>query len=111
MTDFFYLVSNIPYQPDPPGYEQLQRPAVTLKLNYGDCDDKAILFGSFCVFRNITSGVSIVSEKPDKNFHHVFNFIIFNGNIIDMDCTYQNSQPGKRRVWAKRKNLIIYERI
>lgn len=106
--EFFYFVSNkINYEPDPPGIERVCRPAITIKFRSGDCDDKTVLCLAYFIRKKIPCGYSIVADKGRDGFHHIFPFMLINGNIIDFDATYKNSIPYKSKKWNRRQNFFI----
>lgn len=112
IRDFFkYVACKIKYVKDPEGIELVQRPLVTMKRRKGDCDCKATLFLSYLINKKIPCGVSIVSEKKNKNYHHIFPFIFNNNKIYDIDATYCKNIIYDTRSWIKRKNIIIYDGV
>lgn len=106
--EFFYLVSTkIMYEPDPPGIERVCRPDITLKLRSGDCDDKTVLCLAYFLVNKIPCGYSIVSQKSNKKFHHIFPFIVVDNKIIDFDATYKKNKPYVTQKWTNRKDFFI----
>ncbi len=109
--EFFTFVSKVvKYQPDPVGIERVVRPKLTLKFGFGDCDDKTVLQLAFYILKNITCGYSLVSEKEEKEYHHIFAFMIVGNKKIDTDATYKSGVFGKTKKWIRRKDFILYIR-
>lgn len=102
---FNFIAKNIEYKKDPPGIELVMRPLYTLKRRAGDCDDKAVMFLAWFKLKNYSGGYSIVSQKPDKDYHHIFTYLIINNLIIDADATYNYNRLGESKTWAKRLNF------
>ncbi len=107
---FYDIVSKkIKYVPDPVNAELLCRPAITLKKGCGDCDDKTILCLAYFIENKIKCGYSIVSERPDKEYHHIFPFIVLSGKVYDFDATYNTSKLGvTKNNFTARLDKIIY---
>lgn len=110
IQDFYKFVSStIDYKKDPPGVELVMRPAYTIKRRAGDCDDKTVLFLAYCKLKNIPCGYSVVSQKENKPYHHIFTYLIANNKRIDADATYHFNRLGESKTWAKRKDFnFIY---
>jgi len=102
---FNFISQNVEYKKDPPGIELVMRPLFTLKRGAGDCDDKAVLFLAWCKLKNYKCGYSIVSQKKEKSYHHIFTYLIINNQIIDADATYHYNKLGQVKPWEKRLNF------
>jgi len=103
VLEFFnFVAKKIDYKKDPPGIELVMRPAYTIKRGAGDCDDKAVLFLAWCKLKNIPCGYSIVSQKENKPYHHIFTFLIIDNKRIDADATYNFNKLGEKKSWLKR---------
>jgi hypothetical protein len=108
LSEFFNVVSKqINYVPDPKGKELVMRPQITMRRRAGDCDDKTVLMLAWFQLKGFQCGYSIVSSRSDKDFHHIFPFIVVQGNIIDTDATYSKNKIGNFKKWAKRKNYYV----
>ena len=106
---FKFVAEYIEYKKDPPGIELVMRPAYTIRRRAGDCDDKAVLFLAYCQLKNIPCGYSIVSQKTEKPYHHIFTYLIIDNKRIDADATYNFNRLGESKTWAKRKDFnFIY---
>lgn len=107
---FDYVSTEINYQKDPANTELVMRPAYTMKLKAGDCDDKTILFLAWMKLKNYPSGYSIVSDSDNKPYHHIFPFMYDPENrkkIIDLDATYSKNKIGVSKYWKKRLNYYL----
>lgn len=111
LKSFFKFVSkDIEYKKDPVGYELIMRPKVLLKNKKGDCDDKTVLCLAYFIENNIPCGYSIVSQRPDKEFHHIFPIIKINGKLYDFDATYSHHYFLKEQTgFTKRIDKIIFK--
>ena len=67
-----FVKTYIRYQKDIEGVETLQSPFQTLRLQMGDCDDQSILIATLLEASGYPSRFSVVSNRPDKIFTHVF---------------------------------------
>lgn len=85
--EFYRFVCRLPYIPDPEDVETVSRPLFTLDSNYGprDCDDKAVLLGSW--FKGHGEKLRFVasSTRPDQLLHHVF---MQHESGLYLDATY-----------------------
>lgn len=78
--------------------ELLRSPKYTMLEAVGDCDDKHILAGAIFYRMGIPVRVVIVSNKPDKKFHHVYLEINIptkekpNGEWKPFDATYPDNK-------------------
>lgn len=110
IDEFFKLVSrNLKYIPDPKDAELVMRPAITLIRGGGDCDDKTIVCLAYFIENGLKCGYSIVSERPDKEYHHIFPFIVLSGKVYDFDATYPHNRLGENKTgFTARMDKIIY---
>jgi hypothetical protein len=106
---FDYVANDIDYVKDPEGTELVMRPAYTIKRHAGDCDDKTILFLSWLKLNKFPAGYSIVSDKDNKPYHHIFPFTYnkSTNKIIDLDATYPKNKIGVSKYWKKRLNYYL----
>lgn len=104
LHEVFNLLKQIPYMPDPPDTEHLQRPFYTLNNMGagGDCDDKAIAAGAWANLNRIPFRFVAVSKSPEKDLHHVFTEMYINGEWIAFDPTYAFNVLGRPVAYAKR---------
>jgi hypothetical protein len=109
-TEFFNFIKDIPYKPDPPGDELVMRPLRLFERNAGDCDDKTVAFMSYFIYHNLTTGFSLVSQSDKRNYHHIFCFVVVDGQKLDIDATYSKNRPFEKREWKKRFDKIIYRK-
>lgn len=97
LPQLFDLLKNIPYQPDPPDEEFLQRPVYTLLRagKGGDCDDKAIAAGAWAHLNGIPFRFVAVSNSLDKEVHHVYTEFHIRGQWFPFDPTYSFNVLGR----------------
>ena len=94
---YFDLVRKLPYKADPKNAETLSRPKFLLEKDYSfrDCDDKAILMGSWLYLNKIPFGFYASSVKPNRQLHHVWTVARLNGRDIVLDPTYRHHKFGE----------------
>jgi hypothetical protein len=104
---FDYIANQIEYKKDPEGIELVMRPGLTIKRKCGDCDDKTVMFLSWLKLKGMPRGFSIVSDNPNKTYHHIFPFTYDRetGKIIDLDATYAKNRIAASKYWHKRLNF------
>jgi len=111
---FEYVSKKIKYKADPKEFELVMRPKHLLKKGEGDCDDKTVFILS--VFYNFWKirlkgfdgfGYSIVSQSTNRDYHHIFPFIIIHGKCYDFDATYPQNIAGQTKRWSKRRDFIL----
>lgn len=93
---FFELIKNLPFNPDPEDEELLKRPYYTMKGigPGGDCDDKAIVVLSWAKIAGIPARIMGVGNRtslnPFKkiNLSHVRPELYIGGAWIPFDVTY-----------------------
>ena len=94
---YFDLVRKLPYKADPKNAETLSRPKFLLEKDYSfrDCDDKAILMGSWLYLNKIPFGFYASSVKPNRQLHHVWTVARINGRDVVLDPTYRHHKFGE----------------
>lgn len=97
LSQTFQLLKALPYRPDPPDVEFLQRPLYTLSRTGGggDCDDKAIAAGAWATLNRIPYRFVAVSRYKDRPLHHVFTEMYIGGKWIAFDPTYSFNVLGR----------------
>jgi len=98
LRDFFNMVKRIPYRPDPPGKEVIQRPWYTLRSlgTGGDCDDKAVVMGAWAHNHGVPFRFVAVSKSLDRDLHHVYTEFHVAKNIwAPVDPTYAFNVLGR----------------
>jgi hypothetical protein len=100
-------VRALEFRPDPPGAETVSRPALTLQKDYPwrDCDDKAIILGSWCYENGIPFFFRASSKHPSKKLHHVYAVCKIKGKEIPLDATYPRNRLGKEEPFTAISNL------
>ena len=106
--EMFDLLKRVPYNRDPVGREFLQRPYFTLRGESpgGDCDDKAIVAGAYCILHGWPFKFQAMGKFSDKPFHHVATDILLNGDWVHFDPTYSHQLFGKYLFPPARKMTI-----
>lgn len=87
LNNFFEFVKRIPYTEDNAA-EIIARPGIILNSAYADCKKKAILLASWAEAHGIPWRFLAISERPDKQIHHVFPQFKINGIWKNIDATY-----------------------
>lgn len=97
LNEYYELVKALPYKPDPKGLEFVSRPRFTLDKNFPirDCDDKAVLIGSYLYANGIPFRFEGSSKKNDGTLHHVYVIANMGGKELILDATYPYNQFGK----------------
>lgn len=100
-------VRALEFRPDPPGAETVSRPSLTLQKDYPwrDCDDKAIILGSWCYENGIPFFFRASSKHPSKKLHHVYAVCKIKGKEIPLDATYPRNRLGKEEPFTAISNL------
>lgn len=106
LMQFYDLVKNIPYRPDPPGNEYLQRPYYTLTQTGGggDCDDKSIVLGAYLA--NARIPFRFVAVGAQERLHHVITEAFVDGKWLHLDPTYSYNTFGQP-LYRYKKRLLI----
>ena len=105
------MSKRLEYKYDPKGTELVMRPKITLINGGGDCDDKTIFCLAWFMLNNITCGYAIVSQRPDKVYHHIFPFFCIDNLVFDFDATFANNKPQSMKGFTARKNKILYTKV
>lgn len=98
-TEVFDAIKNVPFKPDPPDAEVLQRPMYTMQGNGygGDCDDKAIALACWCRALRIPYQFVAVRRADQRDLHHVFCRIYIGNQWVHADPTYSFNALGRER--------------
>ena len=121
LQKFYNYVRSLTYIKDPErvpisdndNIELLKSPYLTIYTNGGDCDDKAILIGAYFERKKIPYRMAVISNKSNKEFHHIFPEVYLNGNWKAYDATYplwdMNHTPSRLYVESPYKLKRIYD--
>lgn len=93
LQNFYNYVKSIPYRIDPFWGEIIARPKYLIdrsKFPFLDCKKKAVLIGAWLNAHNIPWRAVAVSERPDKQIHHVFIQARINNDWRNIDATYND---------------------
>lgn len=103
IEQLFELLRLLPYREDPETQEWVQRPAYTLdpRSKHGDCDDKAICVGAWCVLRRTPFRFVSVRGVARNAFHHVLTDVGFPEGWVRVDPTYSHNILGSRVPYAE----------
>jgi len=96
-VEVFDILAHIPFRPDPPDCEMLQRPYYTLsESGYGgDCDDKSICMAAWASLNRIPYRFVAVRRADRKVLHHVYTELYIKGKWVPFDCTFSYNLPGR----------------
>jgi hypothetical protein len=99
LSQFFFYLKCLPFIPDPPGEEYLNRPISTLTdaATYRDCDCKAIALMAYCLFFGIPARFCATSDRTDEKLHHIYVEVFINGHWSPLDPTY----PENKILWER----------
>lgn len=97
LSKFYNYVKNLPFKSDPPGHESIARPKYTLQDSWPwrDCDDKAILIGSWLYANRIPFRFQASSKAPSGHLHHVYVVATIDGKPFPIDATYPRNKLGE----------------
>lgn len=99
LYEIYDLIKSIPYNPDPPDVETLQRPLYTMEYQTvaGDCDDKSIALASWAYINGYPYRF-IAARKFDRNvLHHVYPELYIKNRWVPVDPTYAFNVLGRER--------------
>lgn len=113
-SDFYHKIWSIPYISDDlllldPYTEVVARPGLLLTWAATpglDCKKRAILIGAWCEANNVPWELVAMSERPDKEIHHVFPLVLIGDQWVNADATYSYHQLG-----AAKPELTYAERL
>ena len=92
LRDYFNFVKNIPYLEDNGKIELVSRPKYLINRRFNlkglDCKKKSVLMGAWFNAHNTPWRLIAVSERPDKEIHHVFVQAKINNAWENVDPTY-----------------------
>lgn len=99
LLDFHEMVSRMPYASDDlawgdPFREVVARPGYILQMLKNqqvrgvDCKKKAILLGAWATRNGVPWELVAMSERPDKEIHHVFPLLRIGRQWVNADATY-----------------------
>ena len=105
LPKFFRFVADLEYRADPKGHESLSRPALAMGESWPwrDCDDKAIMIGSWCWINKIPFKFVASSKRPDKTLHHTWVMAEMFGKQLPLDATYPKNYVG----YSDPKNTFV----
>jgi hypothetical protein len=102
-----FVVANIRYQKDPPGYDLFMTAEVMLKEGYGDCDDQTILLCAMAHLAGLSPVYARVISTNGKSWCHVYALVgaSIGGQrvLVPLDPTVRNSIPGWEFGGAKQR--------
>lgn len=105
LLDFHSFVAALPYESDDrawgdPFREVVARPSYILEMLKNqqvagiDCKKKAILLGAWATRNGVPWELVAMSERPDKEIHHVFPVFRMGEKWVNMDATYNRHALG-----------------
>lgn len=99
LSQIFGIIKNIPFRPDPPDNETVQRPLYTVQQQGygGDCDDKCIALAAWAKLNSMPYRFVAVRRPDRPRLHHVFCELWIDGRWIHADPTYRFNTLGRER--------------
>jgi len=100
---FFAFVKALPYVADPKNEETVSRPCYSIRPSHSprDCDDKAVLIGSYLFAAGIPFQFVAVAKNPGP-LHHTFAIAIMpSGRRVHCDATYKENTLGENKGYAR----------
>jgi hypothetical protein len=84
LIDFLkYQITYIPNHGD----QIIKLPYRFLLDKEGDCKSFAVIFSAYCTINNIPNGLLFTSYENDREITHVYNYIIEDSKIVEVDLT------------------------
>lgn len=122
LNQFFDVVRSLEYRKDPPGVEHLSRPAVLMTKGaaFRDCDDKALLIGSFLFRKNhaaknerfrIPWRFVATSSRKSGDLSHVVVEAVINGKPRIIDATYPKNEFYRKAVYTNFKPITGWQNV
>jgi len=110
---FYTRVCNLKYIEDSEvgsgEYERLWRAKwIMERLEGADCKKKSILIASFCNLHGIPVRFIVMSNRRDKQPHHIYTEVKLKGRWVVADATYPQNRLGKKYKETFRK-VFRYE--
>jgi len=101
---FFDYVRRLPYIADPETVETISRPAHSLRLGHAprDCDDKAVLIGSWLYAHGIPFRFVAVGRFAGRPLHHTFATALLFGKEVAIDATYGHNFLGQVQTYERK---------
>jgi len=108
LRDWFDFVKALPYEENPPGTEIVKRPAFVLREQETpiDCKQKAVLMGAWLEAHGIPWRLAAVSERKDKQIHHVMIQAKIEGRWKNIDATYSDFE-----LFEPKRNVTYAEEL
>jgi len=111
LSDFFDFVRRIPYLEDSEPTELVARPQFLIHKKHGlkglDCKKKAVLMGAWFNAHNTPWRLVAVSERPDKQIHHVFPQFFDDNGWQNADATYPDYRLFDRKPNVTHAEILI----
>ena len=104
---WYNYVKNIPYI-DYGLHEIIKRQKYTILENCGDCDNKALLIGSYIYifYPRLEQYFKVIIPEGSENYEHIYNVINYNNKEIILDATYDYLEIGHE---FKYKKCLFYK--
>lgn len=89
--------------------ETLSTAERTLKVRYGDCDDKVILAGAMLRTLGIDICLVMLDLTNQKSYEHIMLLVQYQDKWLPFDATMQNGSLGKMaKVYYRARILYLY---
>lgn len=107
LQDFFNYVKKIPYIEDSEN-EIVSRPKYILSktLPGADCKKKAVLIGAWLTAHGIPWRLVAISERPDRQIHHVFPQAFLLDKWKTIDATYPEYRLFSPKQYATKAEIL-----
>jgi hypothetical protein len=101
-----YCKYNLIYQPNY-GDQIIKLPQRLLEDKTGDCKSFAVLMAVYCIYYKIPNGLIFASYDENHEITHVYNYIIQNGKLMEIDLTISDPKQTEKK-WYKKEYYEIY---
>lgn len=95
---FRFVRDRIRFTQDPAGIELLQDARETLRVQAGDCDDRAVLLAALLISIGVCTDLRfrVIAADPrrPRDYTHVYLVARIGGRDVPLDPTYSDSVPG-----------------
>lgn len=99
LQKFYDYLRSYPYRKDNLPNEVIARPYRAVQLPSLDCKKKTVLMGCYALYNKIPFRFCVVSQRPDKEFHHIFPELKI-GSWQTFDATYPHYYIGMHKKYT-----------
>jgi hypothetical protein len=83
--------------------EIIGRPKRLIQLSSMDCKKKTCMLSSYAVKKQIPFHLVVVSQRKDREFHHIFPEFKVNNKWVSFDATYAKYRIGQYKSFTAKE--------